>query len=60
MSNQPTAARVRAGAGVVTRINVFTVDPSEQQQLVELWQAAPEDAGSQVQRGPAGQYSSRQ
>jgi heme-degrading monooxygenase HmoA len=45
MTSQPNAseARIRADAGVVTLINVFTVDPADQQQLVERWQHATED-----------------
>jgi heme-degrading monooxygenase HmoA len=45
MGNEMTApeARIRADAGVVTLINVFTVDPANQQQLVELWQQATEE-----------------
>jgi quinol monooxygenase YgiN len=34
---------IRAGAPVVTLINVFTVDPDNQQRLIELWQSATED-----------------
>ena len=45
MSNPtPTPeARIRVGAGVVTLINVFTVDPANQQQLIQRWQEATED-----------------
>jgi heme-degrading monooxygenase HmoA len=45
MSNQADTpeARISAGAGLVTLINVFTVDPANQQRLVEHWQAATED-----------------
>ncbi len=45
MTSQPNSseARIRAHAGIVTLINVFTVEPSHQQQLVELWQQATED-----------------
>jgi heme-degrading monooxygenase HmoA len=45
MGSEATApeARIRADAGVVTLINVFTVDPANQQQLVELWQQATEE-----------------
>lgn len=45
MSNQADTvqARISADAPVVTLINVFTVDPANQQRLVELWQAATED-----------------
>jgi hypothetical protein len=32
----PSEARIRADAGVVTVINAFTVDPSRQQHLIEL------------------------
>jgi len=40
MTSQPTPpeARIAADANLVTLINVFTVEPSEQQRLVELWQ----------------------
>jgi quinol monooxygenase YgiN len=34
---------IRADAPVVTLINVFTVDPVDQQRLVELWQRATDD-----------------
>ncbi len=34
---------IRADAQVVTLINVFTVDPENQQRLVELWQRATEE-----------------
>jgi heme-degrading monooxygenase HmoA len=45
MSNStPTPeVQIRADAGIVTLINVFTVDPADQQQLVERWQQATED-----------------
>ena len=45
MANQADTpeARVNAGARVVTLINTFTVDPANQQRLLELWQAATED-----------------
>ena len=45
MSGEATApeASIRADAGIVTLINVFTVDPSGQQQLIELWQTATEE-----------------
>ena len=45
MGNEPQAseARIRADAPVVTLINVFTVDPTNQQQLVEVWQDATEE-----------------
>ena len=39
----PTDARISASAPVVTLINVFTVAPDQQQQLVELWQEATDD-----------------
>lgn len=42
MSSQPTA-QIDAEAGLVTLINVFTVDPSEQQHLLEAWQQATDD-----------------
>jgi heme-degrading monooxygenase HmoA len=32
--------RIRANTTAVALINVFTVDPAEQQQLVELWEHA--------------------
>jgi quinol monooxygenase YgiN len=34
---------IRADAPIVTLINVFTVDPSEQQHLIERWQKATDD-----------------
>ena len=34
---------IRAGAPVVTLINVFTVDPADQERLVELWQRATDE-----------------
>jgi Antibiotic biosynthesis monooxygenase len=34
---------IRADAEVVTLINVFTVDPDDQQRLVELWQRATDE-----------------
>jgi quinol monooxygenase YgiN len=34
---------IRAGAPVVTLINVFTVKPEDQRRLVELWQKATDD-----------------
>jgi antibiotic biosynthesis monooxygenase (ABM) superfamily enzyme len=34
---------IRADAPVVTLINVFTVDPVDQQRLVEAWQRATDD-----------------
>jgi quinol monooxygenase YgiN len=34
---------IRADAPVVTLINVFTVDPANQQRLVELWQRATDE-----------------
>jgi heme-degrading monooxygenase HmoA len=45
MNNDANAlqARISAKAPVVTLINVFTVDPANQEQLVELWRAATED-----------------
>jgi heme-degrading monooxygenase HmoA len=36
-------ATIRAGAPVVTLVNVFTVEPDAQQRLVELWQQATDD-----------------
>jgi heme-degrading monooxygenase HmoA len=45
MTNEPSGpeARIRGDAGEVTLINVFTVDPAKQQQLVELWQRATDE-----------------
>jgi heme-degrading monooxygenase HmoA len=45
MSNQADTpeARISANADVVTLINVFTVDPANQQRLLELWQSATEE-----------------
>ena len=34
---------IQAGASTVTLINVFTVDPADQQRLVERWQQATDD-----------------
>jgi heme-degrading monooxygenase HmoA len=34
---------IRADAPVVTLINVFTVDPTNQRRLVELWQRATDE-----------------
>jgi heme-degrading monooxygenase HmoA len=34
---------IRADAPLVTLINVFVVDPENQQRLVELWQRATDD-----------------
>lgn len=34
---------ISADAPVVTLINVFTVDPADQQRLVELWQQATDE-----------------
>ncbi len=34
---------IRAGAPVVTLVNVFTVDPENQQRLIELWQRATDE-----------------
>jgi quinol monooxygenase YgiN len=39
---------IRAGAPVVTLINVFTVEPEQQQRLVELWQRATEEVMRQL------------
>ena len=39
----PPEASIRADAAVITLINVFTVAPANQQQLVERWQEATED-----------------
>jgi len=38
-----TTTTIDAGAPLVTLINVFTVDPADQQRLVELWQHATDD-----------------
>lgn len=38
-----TQASIRADAGLVTLINVFTVEPSDQWRLVEAWQRATDD-----------------
>ena len=45
MSSQPEIARahIDAGAGIVTLINVATVEPSDQQRLVEAWQHAAQE-----------------
>lgn len=44
MTNQERAPKacISADAGVLTLINVFTVDPAHQQELVAAWQAATE------------------
>ena len=34
---------IRADAPLVTLINVFTVDPADQQRLIEAWQRATDD-----------------
>lgn len=39
---------IRADAPVVTLINVFTVDPANQQRLVELWQRATDEVMSHL------------
>jgi len=36
-------AHIRATDGVATLINVFTVEPAKQQQLVDAWQKATDD-----------------
>jgi heme-degrading monooxygenase HmoA len=48
MSNQPDTAQaqIQAGAELVTLINVFTVDPSDQGRLVEAWQQATDEVMS--------------
>lgn len=38
-----TDSIISADSPVVTLINVFTVDPADQQRLVELWQRATDD-----------------
>ena len=45
MTNQERApeARIRAGADVVTLVNVFTVDAARQQELVDAWRDATEE-----------------
>jgi quinol monooxygenase YgiN len=45
MNNESTVpqAHISAGAQAVTLINVFTVDPDQQQRLVELWQQATDE-----------------
>jgi heme-degrading monooxygenase HmoA len=40
----PPEAQIRANANLVTLINVFTVDPADQQELVERWKTATEEA----------------
>jgi heme-degrading monooxygenase HmoA len=39
----PSEARIRAASPVVTLINVFTVDPAGQDELVARWQQATDD-----------------
>jgi quinol monooxygenase YgiN len=34
---------IQAGGPLVTLINVFTVDPADQQHLIDLWRRATED-----------------
>jgi heme-degrading monooxygenase HmoA len=46
--NSPEA-RISEDDAVVTLINVFTVEPVNQQQLVELWQQATEDVMRDLQ-----------
>lgn len=38
-----TDSLISADAPVITLINVFTVDPSDQQRLVDLWQQATDE-----------------
>jgi quinol monooxygenase YgiN len=38
-----SASTIRADAPLVTLINVFTVDPADQQRLVETWQRATDE-----------------
>ncbi len=38
-----TTSIIQAGTSTVTLVNVFTVDPKDQQRLVERWQRATED-----------------
>jgi heme-degrading monooxygenase HmoA len=42
-TNNPEVACISAGAGVVTLVNVFTVEPDRQHELVELWQRATDE-----------------
>jgi len=39
---------IRAGAPLITLINVFTVDPEDQQRLVELWQEGTDEVMSHL------------
>jgi quinol monooxygenase YgiN len=39
----PAQSTIPADAPLVTLINVFTVDPAQQQHLIERWQKATED-----------------
>ena len=39
----PPQTTIEAGAQLVTLINVFTVDPADQQHLIEHWQHATDD-----------------
>jgi quinol monooxygenase YgiN len=43
MEDGVAESTIRVDAPVVTLINVFTVDPENQDRLVELWQRATED-----------------
>jgi quinol monooxygenase YgiN len=43
MEQSVSESTIRADAPIVTLINVFTVDPENQQRLVELWQRATDD-----------------
>jgi len=39
----PPQATIEAGAQLVTLINVFTVDPADQQHLIDRWRQATDD-----------------
>lgn len=38
-----TTSLIQEGTSIVTLVNVFTVDPKDQQRLVERWQQATEE-----------------
>ena len=38
-----TTSTIQEGSAIVTLVNVFTVDPNDQQRLVERWQQATEE-----------------
>jgi heme-degrading monooxygenase HmoA len=46
MTHHNAPVMIDAHAGVVTLINVFTVDPGQQDELVERWQQATEEVMS--------------